>query len=1080
MKKVLGYLVMVCCFSVAKGQDDDPGTPGQSLERVIKILKQKGVTVVIDKRNYKLAEPVRVPILPFNDSVLPRIFAAQPYLTYEFIANRHSVRKKTKEEIDSTRYRFLFQIEGLVLNDSSRPLPLASVQLRPGRGGVTTKRSGEFDLEWSIGDTIAISHISYKTIIIPWHSSHRTLIVHMQLENPNMDVAIVRGYSTKEKSNTAGVAQVKLSGVPTGDVLKIIQENISGVFAPPTSGLAGTTHKFQFRGPTSLGAISELNYRPSSSPLFVVNGIPWAPLLRPVNQLTTMVGEPQAPGISATGFDPFFTINPLDIETITLLKDAEATSMYGARGANGVILITTKKGTSKEPRLTVSGSYGVGRSLPGMPLMNTEQYLEMRREAFRNDNSTITAAKAPDLVLWDQNRYLDLNKLILGHTGNSLNEHFSFSQGDSLFQFLLNGGFGSQTAALPSNIYGKRWSLLTDFYYRSKNRKLKTGITASYSVAENKWLTENVMNATLLAPNAPELTDSAGNLVWEEKDAKFRNPLALFKMTDHIQTGNTALHAYVQYRILRKWRLESSVGYQEIRVQEKSYKPMSAFDPESKPTGTYSEAKNRFTTWIVEPSLHYTDSLLQQIRVEGVIGASWSAQLNDRWNRSDTGYTDDQLLGIPSAAKGSDYKSDNSKYLFLSTFGRLKFNYKDKYFLSLTVRRDGSSRFGPNQRYANFGAIGAGYIFWEKENKDGPDSYAKLRASYGTTGNDQIGDYAYLNTWNKAAQQYQGITGIYPEGLANPYYQWEVTRKLEAGVELRLNDYFSATIVGYRNRSRNQLINYVLPGQTGFGSLVQNFPAIIQNTGVEVDAVFKKAWGKFMWCSKLTLSIPQNKLIRFDDLENSNYANKLLIGKPLNILVVRRFSGVDANTGLFTIADPDEKIAGKLDPDYFGGIRNLFHFKQFYLDTYLEFRRQKAQHSLFYTYNTFPPGQTNPDFYNNQPVALNDRWRNVGDEAAWQKVSASNTSPAKNTINNWVNSDAKFVDASYMRLKNIQLGYTFSDKFCKKKHIKGTSVYISADNLFTITPFKGADPELQVPLSMPLQKTVTIGLQVTL
>jgi TonB-linked SusC/RagA family outer membrane protein len=1082
MKKVLGYLVMVCCFSVAKGQDEEPGATGQTLERVIKILKQKGVTVVVDKRNLKLAEPVRVPIQPFNDSLLPRIFAEQPYLKYEFIANRLAISRKSKEEIESARDHFVFRTRGIVLSDSSQPLPLASVQLRPGGGGIMTNSLGNFSVDWSIGDTIEISHISYKTIRIPWRSSRRTLIVHMELENPNMDVAIVRGYSTKEKSNTAGVAQVKLNGVPTGDVLKIIQENISGVFAPPTSGLAGATHKFQFRGPTSLGAISDLGYRPSSSPLFVVNGIPWAPLLRPVNQLTTMVGEPQAPGVSAVGFDPFFTINPLDIETITLLKDAEATSMYGARGANGVILITTKKGTSKEPRLTVSASYGIGRSLPAMPLMNTEQYLEMRREAFANDNSTITATNAPDLVLWDQNRYLDLNKLLLGGTSNNLNEHFSFSQGDSLYQFMLNGGYGSQTATMPSDVFGKRWSLLSDFYYRSKNRKLKTGITASFAVAENKWLTENIMHATLLAPNVPELKDSEGNLVWEESGAHFRNPLSLLMLTDNIQTGNTSMHAYVQYKIRRKWRLESSVGYQEIRVHERSKEPMSAFDPDLNPKGTYSEAKNRFTTWIVEPSLNYTDSLWKSIRVEGVIGASWSAQINDWWNRIDTGYTNDQLLGIPSGANGSEYKSDRSKYLFLSTFGRLRFNYKDKYFLSLTVRRDGSSRFGPEQRYANFGAIGAGYIFWQKQNDEGKNSYAKLRASYGTTGNDQIGDYAYLNTWSKAARQYQGITGILPEGLANPYYQWEVTRKLEAGVELRLNDNFSATVIGYRNRSKNQVINYSLPTQAGFGNVVQNFPAIIQNTGLEVDAVFKKTWGKFMWCSKATLAVPQNKLIRFDDLENSTYANKIMIGKPLNILIVRHFSGVDPNTGLFTIADPDEKIAAKLDPDLFGGIRNIFHYKQFQLDTYFEFRRQKAPHYLTYLYNYNPPGATNKDFFNNQPIDLVNRWRQTGDEAGWQKVSTStaSTHPVKNAINNWVNSDEMLVKASYLRLKNVQLGYTFSDKFCKKKYIKGTNVYISAENLFTITPFKGVDPELLVPFSLPLQRTVTIGLQVTL
>jgi TonB-dependent SusC/RagA subfamily outer membrane receptor len=224
--------------------------------------------------------------------------------------------------------------------------------------GIATKSLGDFSIMWSIDDTLEITYVNYKPVVIPWQSSHKPLVVHMELQNPNLEVAVVRGYSSKDKNSTAGVSQVRVADIPDGDVLRIIQENIAGVLAPPSSGLAGATHRFQFRGPTSLGAVSELNYRPSNSPLFVVNGIPWAPSTRPVNQLTTMVGVPQAPGISATGFDPFYTINPLDIETITVLKDAEATAIYGARGANGVILITTKKGTSKEPRLTISASYG--------------------------------------------------------------------------------------------------------------------------------------------------------------------------------------------------------------------------------------------------------------------------------------------------------------------------------------------------------------------------------------------------------------------------------------------------------------------------------------------------------------------------------------------------------------------------------------------------------------------------------------------------------------------------------------------------------------------------------------------------
>jgi hypothetical protein len=234
----------------------------------------------------------------------------------------------------------------------------------------------------------------------------------------------------------------------------------------------------------------------------------------------------------------------------------------------------------------------------------------------------------------------------------------------------------------------------------------------------------------------------------------------------------------------------------------------------------------------------------------------------------------------------------------------------------------------------------------------------------------------------------------------------------------------------------------------------------------------------------LTLAVPQNKLIKFDDLENSSYAKNLLIGKPVNIVIGQHFTGVDSATGLFTVADPNEKLANKLDPVFFGGIRNTFRYKQVELTTYFEFRQQKASHFLFdfyrSNYNNQPPGQINNDFSTNQPAELENRWRQRGDEAAWQKVSTLKAGPVQNAIDNWVNSDARFVNASYLRLKNVQLGYNFPEKFCRTRHIKGTSMYVSADNLFTITPFKGADPELQTPFSLPLQRTITIGLQVTL
>jgi hypothetical protein len=204
------------------------------------------------------------------------------------------------------------------------------------------------------------------------------------------------------------------------------------------------------------------------------------------------------------------------------------------------------------------------------------------------------------------------------------------------------------------------------------------------------------------------------------------------------------------------------------------------------------------------------------------------------------------------------------------------------------------------------------------------------------------------------------------------------------------------------------------------------------------------------------------------------------VNKPLNIVIGPHYTGVDADSGLFRIEDPNARLSSNLDPVFFGGIRNSFYFKRFELTTYFEFRQQKAPHSLFYVYRNLPPGQTGDYFFSNQPAELNNRWKAQGDEAPWQKVSALNTGVVKNSVNNWLNSDAQLVDASYLRLKMAQLSYTLPENFCTKRHMKAASAYITAENLFTVTPYKGADPELQNPFSLPLQRTFTVGLQITL
>jgi hypothetical protein len=411
--------------------------------------------------------------------------------------------------------------------------------------------------------------------------------------------------------------------------------------------------------------------------------------------------------------------------------------------------------------------------------------------------------------------------------------------------------------------------------------------------------------------------------------------------------------------------------------------------------------------------------------------------------------------------------------------------------INLTGRSDGSSRFGPGKQVGNFWSAGLGWIFSnEPFIKNGVPfiSFGKLRSSYGVTGNDQIGDYKYLDNWQDVTGSYLGNRGINPVQLADSNYSWEVNRKVEAALELGLfKDQLMISLAYYRNRTGNQLIAYSLPGITGFNSYAaKNSPAIVQNTGWEIQLQAKSQINRqWQWYGSVLLTIPYNKLIAFPNLKNSTYDHTLVIGKSLSVFQGYSYTGINKSTGLFSFKDQDGdgsmkypedyRIFGNFDPVWYGSIHNNLQYKGWQLDIFLELRKQKAYNYLYYIYWTTIPGT----MLGNQSNLVLNRWQQNPDNAVIQKLTTGTNDEIKNAIGNFMQSDGTIENASFCRIRNVELSWRLPAQWLKSVSLKNCRIYLQAQNLFTITRYKGTDPETRNMSTLPPLRIIAAGIELS-
>jgi TonB-linked SusC/RagA family outer membrane protein len=1027
-------------------------------------------------------------------------------LSYQIVEKLVVIRRKEQvSEAESSRGLPLdtTTINGQVLNDKKDPVPGATVTVKGAKRGAVTSETGVFSIANVAPDaTLVISSVGYQTQEIKV-MDRSSIVITLKTQIGALDETVVIAYGTSTKrmltGNISRVSAEEIQKQPVNNPLLALEGRVPGLFITQNTGVPGGGVTVRIQGQNS---ISELN---GNDPLYIIDGVPYVSQM-----LSTTTGGSVGEGIlrrsggppSSGGGNPLSYINPADIESIEVLKDADATAIYGSRAANGAILITTKKGKEGPVRVDVNVQHGWGRVARKLDLLNTPAYLEMRREAFRNDNAVVGPTDYDLNALWDTTRYTDWQRELIGHTAQYTDITLSASGGGANTQYLIGSTYHRETTVFPGGFSDRKGSVHFSINSASVNRKFAVQLSGNYMIDNNRLPgTDLTEKALWQAPNSPALYNQDGTLNWAltpEGTSSWENPLAQLQRTYQNRTNSLVSNAILSYRPFPNFEIKSSFGYTNLQTNEIDVIPLTSWPPEFQSLLGSSLRLGFFTnsninSWIVEPQASYTHTIGKS-KLNILVGTTIQQRnSNGQWLLG-SGYNSDLVLkDIRAASSITVINTDAAVYKNNALFGRLNYNWEDKYILNLTARRDGTSRFGTENQFHNFGAVGAAWIFSQhdfiRENVSFL-SFGKLRGSYGITGNDQIPDYLFMNLYlpTAAGVPYQGEQGLEPIRLPNPYLEWEETRKLQVGIELGfLKDKILFTANYVRNRSSNQLLEYQLPSSTGFGAITSNFPATVQNTAWEFQLNSTNvSSAAFNWNSSLNLTIPKNKLAAFPDLANSSYVDLLVVGEPLGVQKAYRFMGVDPATGIYQFADDEGKPTSTPNPltdrtvlistlpEFYGGFQNSIRYKGFQADFLFQFVKQRAWGN--YIFRNIPGRFIGG--VGNQPVGVLDRWQKPGDNTTIQRFSQDES--LNTAAGNFGSSDYASADASFIRLKNVSLSYEIPEKWRQKARLQQCRIYAQGQNLLTITDFPGLDPENQSSSTIPPLRVWTIGLQLTL
>ena len=953
-------------------------------------------------------------------------------------------------------------------------LPGVSVIVKGTNTGTQTDLNGSYAITATPQQTLVFSFVGMKTTeVVVGNQS----IINLTLadEADVLSEVVVVGYGQQSKKlSTQTISTLSSKSIKDWPVLspqQLLQGQAAGVQMVTSSGLLGSNPSIRIRGAASITA--------GGQPLFVIDGVPLND-----GELTGAQG-------GGTSLNPLMNINPNDIESMSVLKDAAAVSIYGSRGANGVILINTKKGlVDKKTQINVDMFTGFSKPTNLFPMMNTQQFNGFVGE-YRAARGLAPLQLSNDYFDW-------VNAVVRNGKTNQIN--LSARGGSKNTSFYFAGTYGTEQGFTIGNELDRlsgRFNLehkISDRFRFGTNMSMAT-VDMDRIGAENNTYAP-LTSAYLQIPNVLP-RDAQGNYV---NTCFIQNVLALEELNiNKYITRRTTGNVYAELDILKNLTFRTDFGM-DINVGDSKYREVNLFTP----GGSGSRDIRKDNKWLSTNTLKYfLDKDKHSFDV--LLGYSYEVSDYDRIAVGGSGYASDALPNVVSAATPTTTLEERSRWALESQFARANYAYDSKYLLGASMRRDGSSRFGANKRYGIFYAVSGGWVISEESFLKSSDfiNFLKLTASYGTAGNDRIGNFPSLGLYQGGTDaDYLAQPGLRPTQVPNPNLTWEETAQLDLGINTTFyKNIFSLSLNYYNKITSSMLLNVPFPFTTGFASAANNVGKM-QNRGVDIDFS-----AKVIQKQDLNLSIGfnagylKNEVLELPEASvdadgnrfvNGSSAQRAVVGRTINEFFLVRANGVNPQTGDFewltkagqpttTYSANDRVFVGSALPKWTGGLNANLSYKGFDLAVLFSFSygNKVLIDGLRFTDNVASAGF-------NKSVDLLNYWKKEGDQAFIPKLSSS-TAPLFNQL-----STLQLQNGSFARLRNINLGYNIPTKWLgEQKILRSARIYALAQNLFLIKDknFRGPDPEVSANgpsnlivgesfFALPQAKTFTVGLNI--
>jgi TonB-linked SusC/RagA family outer membrane protein len=955
-------------------------------------------------------------------------------------------------------------ISGRVVGSDSGPLPGVTILEQGTTNGTATGVDGTFSLNVKPGATLVISSIGYTTQTLAV-GSQTTLSVTLQAATNTLDEAVVVGYGTQSKADLTG-AVTQLSGSvvanqPVTSFEQSIQGRTPGVVVNQGSGKLGQGINIQVRGTSSVTA--------SNRPLYVIDGVP-----------ITFQDQSQA---GSEPLNPLADLNPNDIESISILKDASATAIYGSRASNGVVLITTKKGRQGQTKVTVGYYYGASSPTRLRQFLNADDYRTLLAESITNAGligpnrrtqyPTLAAAFTGEGGLdynstyntpWDRLAFRNNGKFKpFGSDAASLSQYdFSAAGGDAKTRFYLSGTFNDQKGIIIGNRF-RRGSLRLNLDH-SIVENLRVGLNVSLARTVNDRVSgdnafSNPLQLNALTPLQTAYDPTTG--LPNASTIYYNNLLDQQLGSNRAGTYRSFSTAYLNWVPVKGLTLRTEIGGDFLNLNEDLVRGAGTQDGGA--TGYAYNSQTQTVNYTNTNTITYNFDLNEDHHFDVLVGESYQRADQKVTAAEGRGFPTTEFTRIASAAvKTGGNSSFGTGYSFLSYFARANYNFRGKYLLSGSVRRDGSSRFGINNRYGTFGAGSLGYLLSEESFLKGNTvlNYLKVRASYGVTGNGEIGNFNSRRF--VSALPYADQSGIAPDAnIGNPNLSWETTNQVDLGLEFGfLDNRITGEVDLYQKNTTGLLLNRQLQLTSGYTTITENVGAL-RNRGLELSVNGRILDGDFKWNLGANMSFNRNLITDLPTpiIPTGNTLSRVQQGEPLGVFFAKKYAGVDPTNGdaLYYQADgtpsnnyataPIQKV-GNPNPKFTGGVTTTLSYKGFDLNALGQFTYGNDIYNAAGVYQS-----ANADFFDNQTVDQLDRWRSAGDitSVPQARYGASN---GTNTSSRWIQ------DGSFFRIKTITLGYNLPADLVKRGRIQTVRVYLTGQNLATFTKYTGYDPEV--------------------